>query len=311
MNTTSPDQSAASGTTLTTRAKLLAIGALGWSKAGAIVAALAKFKFLVVAGSMGLSLATYGWMWGWSAGAVFIYLLFVHEMGHVLVNKRLGIPASAPYFIPFLGAIIALKKYPKNVEEEAWAALGGPVLGTVAALSLLPLWLLTGSHLWVWGMMIGAGLNLFNLIPVSPLDGGRIVGAISRHFWLLGLAVLVGLGLYLQETFLIFVAMMALLDISRRYCHISWKLWAVATVALAVFGIYTQHPGDVGVAVATGYISYRFWQRRDEESQPLAHDESYFEISRGKRILIAVLYLGLAFFLMAMLVWIASLNVIK
>jgi len=108
-------------------------------------------------------------------------------MGHVLAAKRKGIPVSAPAFIPFLGALITMKKQPLNAQDEAYLAFGGPLLGTIGALGALGLGVMLESPALLSVAQVGFFLNLINLIPVHPLDGGRIVTAISRWLWVVGL----------------------------------------------------------------------------------------------------------------------------
>src|SRR5438128_1855091 len=113
-------------------------------------------------------------MFGWGYAAGFIALLLVHEMGHYLAARQKGLPVSAPTFIPFVGAWIELKDTPMDVETEAYVAAAGPLVGTAGAI-LVYLWARwTGSDLLLAVAYAGFFLNFFNLIPLSPLDGGRM-----------------------------------------------------------------------------------------------------------------------------------------
>jgi Zn-dependent protease len=116
-----------------------------------------------------------------------VVMILIHELGHVLAAKRKGLPVTAPVFIPFLGALIMMKKHPRDAVTEAYIAIGGPVLGTVGA--LVSLWI--GLH-WQIPLLIvianvGFFINLINLLPIHPLDGGRISTAVTRWLWLVGL----------------------------------------------------------------------------------------------------------------------------
>ncbi|HEX5372074.1 MAG TPA: site-2 protease family protein [Aquabacterium sp.] len=172
----------------------------------------AKFgKLLTTGGTMLISLVVYGWMFGWRYAAGFIALLFLHEMGHYLAARQRGLDVGAPTFIPFLGAWIEMKQLPHNAETEAWVGLGGPLIGSIGALACYlvaanagpdMLWLLAVSY-------AGFFLNLFNLIPISPLDGGRITAVLSPRIWLLGAPVLVGVFMLNPSPVLILVALMA------------------------------------------------------------------------------------------------------
>jgi Zn-dependent protease len=187
-----------------------------WAKAGGgaatgILALLIKFGGFILTGlkflfafakfgsalSLVISLVVYGALFGWPFAIGIIFLLFLHEMGHVIVLRSKGIPASAPIFIPLMGAFVAMRRMPPNAKDEAEIGIAGPILGTVAALlCLVPT--LMGSHSGLWPTLayFGFFINLFNLIPVSPLDGGRIVGAISPKVWYVGLPLLIGFFLF-------------------------------------------------------------------------------------------------------------------
>ncbi|MBX5446068.1 site-2 protease family protein [Sphaerobacter sp.] len=158
----------------------------------AIVGILSKGKGLLAPMASALvSVAAYALAFGWQFAIGLVALLFVHEMGHVLVLRRFGVRATAPIFIPFLGAVIGMRQLPRDAVMEAKVGLGGPVLGSLGALAAWGMYLASGHGLWLVLTYLGVVLNLFNLLPIPPLDGGRAVAAISRWFWLLGL---VGLG---------------------------------------------------------------------------------------------------------------------
>jgi Zn-dependent protease len=136
--------------------------------------------------TMVLSMWAYALAWGWAYAAAFVLLIFVHEMGHVYALKEFGIRSSVPIFIPFVGAFIAMKEMPKNVRIEAWTGIAGPLVGTGGSMLCWSVALYTGSSFWMAVAYTGFFLNLFNLIPISPLDGGRVVAAISPKLWVLG-----------------------------------------------------------------------------------------------------------------------------
>jgi len=143
-------------------------------------------------GSMLICVVVYMYLWPWQIAVGFVMLIFFHEMGHVLAMKYYRLRASPPIFVPFLGAIIDLKEDPPNAKVEAIVGIGGPILGTLAALVCYAVWWQTQSPIFLalafWGFL----LNLFNMTPVPPLDGGRITAAISPWIWMIGFAVLLG-----------------------------------------------------------------------------------------------------------------------
>ena len=140
-----------------------------------------------------VSVAAYAWIWGLPFAIGFVLLIFVHELGHVLELRRQGVPASAPLFIPFLGAVIGMKELPDDAWKEARVALAGPILGSVGAAACWIAAEATGSELLMGLAFVGFFLNLFNLIPIVPLDGGRAAGALHPALWFVGLLMMVGL----------------------------------------------------------------------------------------------------------------------
>jgi Zn-dependent protease len=199
-------------------APIAAVGFLLW-KLKFVFAAVFKFKLFTVAGSMLVSIAAYALLWGWQFAAGFVLLLLVHETGHVLEAKRQGLPASAPMFIPFLGALITLKQMPENAWNEAKVAIAGPVVGGLGAAAVWGIGEAIDSELLVALAFTGFFLNLFNLAPISPLDGGRIVAAIHPALWLAGLAVLLGLTIVAPNPILILILVLGGLESWRRWKH--------------------------------------------------------------------------------------------
>ena len=184
-----------------------------------VVKFFAKLKFLVIpilkflplilktGGTMMLSLWFYAMYWGWMFALGFVLLIFVHECGHLLVARAFGLKVGAPVFIPFMGALIALKDAPKDAWMEAWVGIGGPLLGTVGAALCEAIFALTGNPLFRALAYTGFFLNLFNLAPIGFLDGGRIVTALSPWLWLVGAVVIVGL-LILHPNFLLVIILL-------------------------------------------------------------------------------------------------------
>ncbi|QGQ94988.1 site-2 protease family protein [Paenibacillus psychroresistens] len=146
-----------------------------------------------------------------------IVMIFIHEMGHVIASKQKGLPTSAPIFIPFLGAMINLKRNPRDAETEAYIAFGGPLLGTVGALGAFFIGWYWELPLFIYIAWIGFFLNLINLLPIHPLDGGRISVAVSRWLWLFGLTGGLFIILYIHAyVMLIFWALFAW-DLYNKY----------------------------------------------------------------------------------------------
>jgi Zn-dependent protease len=164
-----------------------------------------------------LSLGVYAALFGWQFGAGIVALLFVHELGHVAVIRAKGLPATLPVFIPLLGAAVFMRRLPLNARDEADIAIAGPVAGALAGGVCYVAYLETGLHLWLALAFLSFLLNLFNLIPVSPLDGGRVAGAISRWIWPIGLALLVVLFFYTFSLILLIVGWLGFVETVNRF----------------------------------------------------------------------------------------------
>ena len=152
-----------------------------------------------------VSIVAYQLLFGWAFSVGFVLLLLIHEMGHVIQLRREGVEASAPMFIPFLGAVISAKSLGEDAAAEARVGLAGPILGTIGTLIPLGLWLATGEDLWRALAYIGFFLNLFNLLPVLPLDGGRAMAALSPWVWFAGFAGLIVLTVFFPNPILLLV----------------------------------------------------------------------------------------------------------
>jgi Zn-dependent protease len=163
---------------------------------------------LKTGGSMLVSIVIYsllfsqtrGFTFGLLFATGFVLLILVHEMGHSLAMRYYRLSASPPIFIPFMGALINLRQQPRNAWEEAVVGIGGPALGTLGAIVCHALFVFTGNPLLLLLAWFGYMLNLFNLLPVPPLDGGRITAAVSPWIWMPGLLGLVWMIFYQWRT---------------------------------------------------------------------------------------------------------------
>jgi Zn-dependent protease len=155
---------------------------LKWFALGAKLA-LSSFSFLA-------SIWFYALFWGWKFALVFVLLIAIHEGGHALFMRFYGVPGSLPYFVPGMGALMAMKGRPASVLHESYIALGGPLMGSLGALCCYAYGLTTFNPFWTAAAYTGFFLNLFNLFPVLPLDGGRVVGSISPRVWIFGFVAL-------------------------------------------------------------------------------------------------------------------------
>ena len=196
---------------------IVAVLVLLATKLKAILLLLPKLKILTTSATMLVSIAAYALIWGWAFALGFVLLLLVHEMGHVIQLRREGIEASAPMFIPFLGAVVAAKSLGDDAAAEARVGLAGPVLGTIGTLIPLALWLATGAEFWQALTYVGFFINLLNLLPVLPLDGGRAMAALSPWVWFAGYAGLVALTFIFPNPILILILLIGGYETWQRW----------------------------------------------------------------------------------------------
>jgi len=221
---TTPPVATGAGDTGATATRRTAVGVVvaallfgaGKLKFVGVLASVLKLKTLA---SMLLSVGLYATEWGWPFATGFVLLIFVHELGHAIVLHREGIAAGAPVFIPFVGAFIAMREQPRDAYVEAKVALGGPVLGSVAAWAVLAAGLASGSPLLAGLGHTGCMINLFNLVPLAPLDGGRIAGAFSRPFWVVGYGIGIAALLVTHSPILFLGLATGLWTLQQRWRH--------------------------------------------------------------------------------------------
>jgi Zn-dependent protease len=214
------------------------------AKAKVLLFALPKLKLFSTSASMLVSIAAYQLIFGWPFAVGFVLLLLLHELGHVFQLRREGIKASAPVFIPFLGAAIWSKSLGDDAAAEARVGLAGPILGSIATLVPLGIWLATGDDFWRALAYIGFFLNLFNLLPVLPLDGGRAMAALSPWVWFAGFAGLIALTVFFPNPILLLVLLFGGLE--------SWRRWKARKTPES--RAFHKIPTRTRVAVAAVYL---------------------------------------------------------
>ena len=204
----------------TWRGRLSAVGAalLAFAaKAKAILLLLGNVKIFATAGTMVVSVLAYGTIWGIPFAIGFVVLLLIHELGHVIALKREGIDARAPLFIPFMGAFISARSLGDNALAEARVGLAGPILGSIGATGCIAIWHATGNDMWRALAFTGFFLNLFNLLPVVPLDGGRAMAAMAPALWFAGFVGLIALAIVFPNPIIFIIVIFAALETNRRW----------------------------------------------------------------------------------------------
>lgn len=189
------------------------------AKLKAILLLLPKIKLLASAGTMLVSIAAYSFVFGWPFAVGFVVLLLVHELGHVIQLRREGLKASLPMFIPFMGAVISARSLGENALAEARVGLAGPILGSVGSAACIVIWHLTGDDIWRALAFTGFFLNLFNLLPVVPLDGGRAMAAMAPWMWFVGFAALIPLAIIFPNPIMLLIVLIGGYETYKR-----WKL---------------------------------------------------------------------------------------
>jgi Zn-dependent protease len=195
---------------------LAVVGAI-LAKFKGVLLLLPKLKLLTTSASMLVSVAAYAIIWGWTFAVGFVALLFVHEMGHYIQMRREGVEPSWMLFIPFLGAAVGARSLGGSAVAEARVGLAGPVLGTLGTLVVAGIYLATGEDFWRALAFVGFFLNLFNLLPVLPLDGGRAMAAMAPWMWVVGFAALLAMLILAPNPILIIILLFGGMETWRRY----------------------------------------------------------------------------------------------
>ena len=194
--------------------------ALKWgAKFKGLLLVLPKLKVLTTSGSMLVSIAAYSLIWGWQFALGFVALLFIHEFGHYIQLRREGVKPTFMVFIPFLGAAVGARSLGGSAVAEARVGLAGPILGSLACAVLLPVAVVTDDDFWRALAFTGFFLNLFNLIPMVPFDGGRAMAAMAPWMWFVGFAAMIGFFFLFPNPILILFLLLGGTE--------SWRRWKV------------------------------------------------------------------------------------
>lgn len=231
MSTPEPHDDAAKGKPLRRllSAALVTLGLLALKAKALLFLVLAKFKLLLVnpfegfglaqfsvaAGSIVVSLAAYARKWGLAIGIGLVVILVIHEIGHAIVIRAKGLRTGALVLIPFVGGAVTLKRQPRSAYTDAQIALAGPIAGAIASLISYAIYRSTSDPLYLLIAYVGFLLNLFNLTPVGPLDGGRIAAAITKWMWVFGAIILFGITLWQPNPILIVLIVLSFFQIYR------------------------------------------------------------------------------------------------
>lgn len=180
-------------------------------------------KLFWFAGSFLASIWFYALFWGWKFAAAFVVLIAIHEFGHWFTMRFYGVPSSLPFFIPGMGALVNMQGQPPSAFHESLIAFAGPAVGSLA--SALCAWIGFQNHdpFWIAVAYVGFFLNLFNLAPVMPLDGARIVGSISPRIWVAGLILFLA-GIFIFRIFNPLIWILVLLSLPQVWAAFKGQL---------------------------------------------------------------------------------------
>lgn len=143
-------------------------------------------QYAVAGGSFVVTIAAYAIKYPLAVVVGFVVVTLIHEIGHAVAIRAMGLRAGYMVFIPFIGGAVTLKDQPRTVFDDALIGLAGPFFGTTASLLILQLYKWTADPLYLLIAFLGFALNLFNLLPIGMLDGGRISAAITKWMWVFG-----------------------------------------------------------------------------------------------------------------------------
>lgn len=179
---------------------------------------LFKIPFATTLVSLLVSFGAYALVYGpWFAVSLVVMIL-VHEMGHVVEIRRQGMHATAPIFIPFLGAAIFQRSHPTDALKQAQIGIAGPIAGTLGATAALALYAATQNDVLLLAAWLGFFLNLFNLIPVWQLDGSWVLAPVSKWFQAAGYVAVAALALFhVVSIFLIVIALLGVPTLIQRF----------------------------------------------------------------------------------------------
>ena len=197
-------------------AALLAVW--GFVKYGLLIAfKIPAFATIV---SLVVSFGGYALFYGPWFAASLVAMILIHEMGHVVEIRRQGMQATAPIFIPFLGAAIFQRSHPTDALHQAQIGIAGPIAGTVGATAAFALYGATHSPVLLIAALIGFYINLFNLLPVWQLDGAWILAPVSKWFQAAGYLMIGVGGLFFHQLLsplIIIIAVLGIPSLIQRF----------------------------------------------------------------------------------------------
>jgi Zn-dependent protease len=166
-------------------------------------------QYAVAGGSFIVTIAAYTTQFPLAVVVGFVVITLIHEIGHAVVIRAKGLRAGFMVFVPFIGGAVTLKDQPRTAYDDALIGLAGPFAGTLASLACLQFYKWTNDPLWLLIAFMGFAINLFNLLPIGMLDGGRISAAVTKWMWVFGGGVIVWKVIDQPNPLIILIAVLA------------------------------------------------------------------------------------------------------
>lgn len=235
-----------------------------------------------------------------------ITMLFIHEMGHIIALKIKGYDAPGPVFIPMLGAVIFAPQF-ENPEDEAFIGYGGPLVGGLAALLLFGIWALVPepSEILLMTSYIAAYLNLFNLIPIRPLDGGRITQVVGSWFKYVGLIFLLVFSLYVRQPSILLIWILVIDDLKIFTPWLKFGVGVTCQIAMMTLMFLGYGDQPLWLSVLDSCLATLFTTRFYSEAQEwiMEEIEKAVEVTMAIRIKWTILYVVLAISLITLMIY--------
>ena len=198
---------------------LLAVVVALVSKGGYLLALVFKIPAAATLITAAVSFGVYAWAYGPLVAVALIAMLFVHEMGHVIEIRRQGMHATAPIFVPFLGAAIFQRSHPTSALKQAEIGIAGPIAGTIGATAAFVLYGATHDQIFLIAALIGFFINLINMVPIWQLDGAWILAPVSPWLQVAGFAMIAAAALFFHYVsfLLIIVVVLGIQTVIQRF----------------------------------------------------------------------------------------------
>lgn len=237
---------------------ILLLGVLALKAKGLILLAFEKIRvffvnpfegfgaaqYAIAGGSIVVTIAAYATQFPLAVVVGFVVITLIHEIGHAVAIRAKGLRTGFMVFVPFIGGAVTLRDQPRTVYDDAQIGLAGPFAGTLASLVCLQIYKWTADPLWLLIAFMGFAINLFNLLPIGMLDGGRISAAVTKWMWVFGGGVIVWKVIDQPNPLIILIAVLAAFQVyaslereknDRRFYEIAPM--QRAAIAVLYFGL--------------------------------------------------------------------------